>query len=114
MQDLLWYSRHQHALTTLQSEKDPNPGSKSMNVCNITNKATQGNNGDIKDSNLAVKGFQAMADSKGQDCNSNTMVATDEGLLSKDDLVRIARSISLQEMEAHGQLTFTTTIMKDH
>ena len=80
----------------------------------ITNKAMQGNNGDIKDSNPAGKSFQAMADSKGQDRNSNTMVAADEGLLSKDDLVQIAHSISLQEMEAHAQLTFTTTIMKDH
>ena len=47
----------------------------------------QGNNGDIKDSNPAVKGFQAMTDSEGQDGNSNTAVAADEGLLSKDDLV---------------------------
>ena len=86
-----------------------------MNVCNITNKeATWGNNGNIKDSNPAIKSFQAMAESKGQDGNSNSAVPVDKGLLSKDDLVRLARSISLQEMEAHVQLTFITTIVKDH
>ena len=33
-------------------------------IRNITNKATRGNNGDLKDSNPAVKGFQAMADTE--------------------------------------------------
>ena len=55
-----------------------------------------------------------MADSEQQDGNSTTMAKADKGLLSKDNLVWIAHSISLQEMEAHGQHTFTTTIMKDH
>ena len=55
-----------------------------------------------------------MADSEGQDGNSNTAAVVDEGLLSKDDLVRIAHSISLQELESHAQHTFTTTVMKDH
>ena len=87
MHEILWDGHRQHACTRLQSDKDPNPATESMKVCNITNKATQGNNGDIKDSNPAVKGFQAMTDSEGQDGNSNTAVAADEGLLSKDDLV---------------------------
>ena len=51
----------------------------------------------LKDSNLAIKGFQAMADSEEKDGNSNTMVAVDEGLLSKDNLVQIAHTISLKE-----------------
>ena len=42
------------------------------------------------------------------------MAVADEGFLSKDDLVWIAHSINLQEMEAHAQHTFTTTIVKHH
>ena len=55
-----------------------------------------------------------MVDSEETYSNSNTVAVAGEGFLFKDDLVWIAHSINLQEMEAHAQHTFTTTIVKHH